>query len=119
MPFGRMGVSSNIASSDRRALAAERLERTHHAMRDARAPALTGMWRSAVPETINELLRRTHNRVAASHERCLAAHRRDTLTMELVAVSRDLIKRSRARIALVSGTQPISHRAPRSGMRNR
>jgi hypothetical protein len=60
-----------------------------------------------VPDSIKDLLHRTADRMAASAERCISSRRHGSLTVELIAVSRDMIERSRARYVGSADPQQI------------
>jgi hypothetical protein len=52
-----------------------------------------------VPDSIKILLSRASDRIEASEERCIAANMRIMQTTELVAISRNMLARSRARLS--------------------
>ena len=53
-----------------------------------------------MPDSIKILLSRTSDRIEASGERCIAANVRMMQTTELVAISRNMLARSRARLSV-------------------
>ena len=53
-----------------------------------------------MPDSIKILLSRTSDRIEASEERCIAADVRMMQTTELVAISRNMLAHSRARLSV-------------------
>ena len=53
-----------------------------------------------MPDSIKILLSRTSDRIQASGERCIAANMRIMQTTELVAISRNMLAHSRARLSV-------------------
>jgi hypothetical protein len=88
-----------IVSNGHRALTAERLGRFHEIMRD-RAHSRPKPGRCALPDSVKILLSRTSDQIQASGQRCIAANRRIMQTTELVAISRNMLAHSRARLSV-------------------
>jgi hypothetical protein len=70
-----------------------------------------------MPDSTKNLLKRTDGQLRASHERCIAACNSISQSTETIALTRELIIRSRRQIALLWRRQAAEEHTPLLGPR--